>query len=280
MQKRVTAAWAAREERKGRVLLIGGAEDIGHGPGALQEFVSLCGERAARIALVATAAEPPGHGAHYQRIFRELGAGEIQVLRLESRAAADAPSTLSLLADATGIFISGGDRSRLRMIVGSETNTLLGRRLQDDNVVIAGTSAGATALGRTMILGGEGHDVAASGVRTSPGLGLLPDVVIDTHFSERGRLPRLLSAIALDPAHLGVGIDEDTAILIGEDSFVVLGTGAVTVIDADNATVGYAATDDEPIILFDVRLNVLTAGCGFDILTRTPSMSPTTNSDG
>lgn len=274
MQKRVTAAWAGRDERNGRLLLIGGAEDSGHDRGALHKFVTLAGGSAARIALIATAAQPPGQAADHERIFRELGAGEIRLLRLEGRASADAQSTLSVLAEATGIFISGGDRTRIRMIVGSRTNTMLNRRLQDDNVVIAGTSAGATALGRTMILGGEGHDVAASAVRTSPGLGLLRDMVIDTHFSERGRLPRLLSAIALDPAQLGIGIDEDTAILAGEDSFVVLGTGVVTVVDADNATVAYAATDDEPITLFDVRLNMLTAGCGFDTVTRTPTIDP------
>lgn len=159
--------------------------------------------------------------------------------------------------------------------MGSQTNALLRRRLQEeDDVVVAGTSAAATAIGRIMILGGEGPDVSASTVRTSPGLGLLPDVLIDMHFSERGRLPRLLSAIALDPGHLGVGIDEDTAILVGQDSFEVLGAGVVSVVDADDATVAFAAAaaadDDDPITLFDVRLHLLPAGCAFDLNERTP----------
>jgi len=97
--------------------------------------------------------------------------------------------------------------------------------------------------------------------------------VIDMHFAERGRLPRLLSAIALDPAHLGVGIDEDTAILVGEDSFEVIGTGVVTVVDADTATVAYGVSDDDPITLLDVRLHMLTAGCGFEIGARTPRIA-------
>jgi len=265
------SARAGRAGRTGSLLIIGGAEDRVHGIGALQRFITLSGGSEARIALIATAAEAPDQVlADYKQVFRKLGAGKIQALRLEGRAAADDSHTQAVLEQATGIFISGGDQSRIRTVVGSATNALLSRRLQDDAVVVAGTSAGATALGRTMILGGEGPDVCASAVRTGPGLGLLPDVVIDMHFSERGRLPRLLSAIALDPAHLGVGIDEDTAILVGEDSFEVLGTGVVTVVDADNATVAYGAADDDPITLFDVRLHMLTVGCSFDIATRTP----------
>lgn len=262
---------AGRAGRKGSLLIIGGAEDRGHGLGALQKFTALAGGSGARIALITTAAEFPEQVlADYKQIFRKLGAAKVQPLRLEGRAAADDEQTLFMLEQATGIFISGGDQSRIRTIVGSETNALLSRRLHDDDLVIAGTSAGATALGRVMILGGEGPDVCASSVRTGPGLGLLPDVVIDMHFAERGRLPRLLSAIALDPAHLGVGIDEDTAILVSEDSFEVLGTGVVSVVDADNATVAYGAADDDPITLFGVRLHMLTAGCRFDIVTRAP----------
>ena len=265
---------ALRTGRTGYLLVIGGAEDRAHGLGALQRFTALAGGSAAHIALIMTAAELPEQVlADYKQVFRKLGAGKIQPLRLEGRIAADDAHTLSLLEQASGIFITGGDQSRFRTIVGSAANTLLSRRLQEDNVIIAGTSAGATALGRTMILGGEGPDVCASSVRTGPGLGLLPDVVIDMHFSERGRLPRLLSAIALDPAHLGVGIDEDTAILVGEDSFEVLGAGVVTVVDADTATVAYGASDDDPITLFDVRLHMLTAGCGFDIAARTPHIA-------
>ena len=263
-----------RGGRKGHLLVIGGAEDRVHGLGALQRFIDLAGGSAAHIALIMTAAELPDQVlADYKQVFRKLGAGKIQPLRLEGRAAADDAHTLSPLEQASGIFVTGGDQARIRTIVGSAANTLLSRRLQDDDVIIAGTSAGATALGRTMILGGEGPDVCASSVRTGPGLGLLPDVVIDMHFAERGRLPRLLSAIALDPAHLGVGIDEDTAILVGEDSFEVIGTGVVTVVDADTATVAYGVSDDDPITLLDVRLHMLTAGCGFDIAARTPHIA-------
>ncbi len=257
--------------RRGHLLIIGGAEDRVHGLGALERFVGLAGGSSARIVLITTAAEMPEQvEADYEQVFRRLGAGKVQPFRLEGRGAADDEHTLAVLEQASGIFICGGDQSRIRTIIGSQTNALLSRRLRDEDVVIAGTSAGATAMGRTMILGGESPDVSASSVRTGPGLGLLPGVLIDMHFSERGRLPRLLSAIALDPGHLGVGIDEDTAILVGQDSFVVLGTGVVSVVDADNATVAYPAADEDPITLFDVRLHMLPAGCAFEIVRRTP----------
>jgi cyanophycinase len=175
-----------------------------------------------------------------------------------------------MLEQATGVLISGGDQSRLSMLVGSKTNVLLHRRLHEDGLVIAGTSAGATALGRWMILGGDG---ATSSVRIGPGLDLLGNVLIDMHFAERGRLPRLLSGIALDVQYLGVGIDEDTAIMVDGDRFEVIGRGVVTVVDADRATVAHAAHN--PMALFDVRLHLLPAGCCFDLEQRKPWFGPT-----
>jgi cyanophycinase len=99
-------------------------------------------------------------------------------------------------------------------------------------------------------------------------------MLIDMHFGERGRLPRLLSAVALDPDRLGLGIDENTAISVHEDSFEVLGTGVVTVVDAERATVVHAASESDPTTLFDVRLHLLPAGCVFDLAARSPAIGP------
>jgi cyanophycinase len=125
-----------------------------------------------------------------------------------------------------------------------------------------------------MILGGEGPDVSAAAVRTGPGLGLLPNVLIDMHFAARGRLPRLLSALALDRDQLAVGIDDNTAILVEGERFEVLGSGVATVADAERATVVHPAGDCDPITLFDVRLHFMPAGCLFDIAKRAPSIGP------
>jgi cyanophycinase len=260
----------------GRLLIIGGAEDRCHGAALLERFVEMSGGASARIVLVTTATGTPDEvHADYERVFRRLGADRTLQLRVRGRSDADGPDAAKALEDATGVFVSGGDQSRLRTLVGSRINEILRDRLTAaDGLVVAGTSAGATAMGRTMILGGEGADVSAATVRTGPGLGLIPKVLIDMHFGERGRLPRLLSAVALDPDHLGVGIDENTGILVEGGRFEVLGTGVATVADAEHATVVHADGDDDPTTLFGVRLHLLPAGCIFDFAAREASIGP------
>ena len=258
----------------GRLLIIGGGEDRRCGAGVLERFAELCGGGKARIVVITTATDLPGQVlAEYQQVFRKLGVRHIRELPISGRADADSPETITALDSATGVFFSGGDQSRLRTLVGSRVNDQLSKRL-NTGLVVAGTSAGATALGRTMILGGNGAEVSSATVRTGPGLGLMPKMLIDMHCGERGRLPRLLSAITLDPDRLGVGIDENTAICVFKDSFEVLGTGVVSVVDAERATVVHAESDSDPITLFDVRLHLLPAGCVFDIPRRSPAIGP------
>jgi cyanophycinase len=258
----------------GRLLIIGGGEDRCCGAGILERFAELAGGERARITLVTTATGVPDEvHAEYERVFRKLGVASMRELRLRGRADADSPTAESILRDATGVFFCGGDQSRLRALVGSRTNDVLRERLPG-GLIVAGTSAGAMALGHTMILGGEGPGVAAATVRTGPGLGLLPGLLVDTHFAARGRLPRLLSAVAINPDHIGAGIDENTAILAERSAFEVLGTGVVTVADARDATVVHAAGDYDPITLFDVRLHLMPAGCLYDLPGRTAAIGP------
>ena len=258
----------------GRLLIIGGAEDRYCGAGVLERFAQMSGGSKARVVLVTTATGRPGQVlAEYEQVFRKLGVRHVRELPINGRADADGTHAAAMLNDATGVFLSGGDQSRLQTLVGSRVNDQLRDRLSE-GLVVAGTSAGATALGRTMILGGTGADVAAATVRTARGLGLLPRVLIDMHFGERGRLPRLLSAVALDPERLGVGIDENTAICVQHETFEVLGSGTVTVVDAQRSPVVDAASDNDPITLFDVRLHLLPAGCVFDLAARSPAVGP------
>jgi cyanophycinase len=262
------------DDGKGRLLIIGGAEDRCCGAGLLERFVELCGGDQARIVLVTTASgEPEQVLAEYERVFSKLGVERVFELRMRGRGDADSDHTADLLSGATGVFFSGGDQARLRTIVGSRTDDLLREGLAS-GLIVAGTSAGATAMGRTMILGGEGPDVSAATVRTGPGLGLLPKALVDTHFAERGRLPRLLSAVALDPDHLGIGLDENTGILAGPTGFEVIGMGVTTVVDAEHSTVMHAAGDTDPITLLDVRLHLMPQGCVFDFETRTAAIGP------
>ena len=156
---------------------------------------------------------------------------------------------LATLAQATGIFFTGGDQARLQFLVKLASDLTLRGRVADGSLVVAGTSAGATALGPVMILGGDvresgddradregdgpdGQDTSGDRLRLGPGLGLLPASVIDVHFTQRCRLPRLVAAVSRHPSHLGIGIDEDTAVLVRSGRFHVLGRGGVVTVDA------------------------------------------------
>ncbi|MEV0897776.1 cyanophycinase [Actinoplanes sp. NPDC049802] len=255
----------------GRLLVMGGAA----GPALLGRFVELAGSATARIVVIATASDSPeSTEAAYLEGFAALGAGEVRALRLENRLAANAPETASVLRAATGVFFTGGDQERITGVLGgTATDTLLHTLVGEGRMVLAGTSAGAAMMSATMITGGNRAGVTADGVHTGPGLEFLPCVLIDQHFAERGRLNRLLSAVARYPHELGVGIDEDTAILTGGDTFEVLGSGAVTVVDAGAAT-DIRVPPSGPITLAGARIHVLPAGCTFHLPGRRPVTGP------
>jgi cyanophycinase len=157
------------------------------------------------------------------------------------------------------------------VIGGSRVDSLLHARLDGGGLVIGGTSAGAAMMSSTMILGGTEAGLTTTSVRTGPGMEFLPGVVIDMHFAERGRLNRLLSAVAQYPHELGLGIDENTAILVADGRFEVIGAGSVTVIDAGPASTISAPVDGPgPIALCGVRLHVLPAGYTFELTGRRP----------
>ena len=158
-------------------------------------------------------------------------------MRIDTRADANAPEVEHVLREATGVFFTGGDQERITAVIGgTATDSVLQELVASGAVVLAGTSAGAAMMSGTMIVEGDARGVTRASVRTGPGLEFLPGVLIDQHFAERGRVNRLLSAVALYPHELGLGIDEDTAILTDGDHFEVLGSGAVTVVDAGAAT--------------------------------------------
>ncbi len=245
------------------------------GPDLLGRFVELSGGAAARIVVIATASEAPATAEQvYLQRFSEHGAGTVRALRLSCRAEANGPAAGAVLREATGVFFTGGDQERITGVLGgTAVDSLLHELVGAGRVVLAGTSAGAAMMAGTMIVGGDRPGVTADSVRTGPGLEFLPCVLIDQHFAERGRLNRLLSAVARYPHELGVGIDEDTAILTGGDSFEVLGSGAVTVVDAGAAT-DIRVPPAGPIVLAGARVHVLPAGCTFHLTGRRPVTGP------
>ena len=261
--------------RHSRLLVIGGAERYGPGGTAiLRRFVELAGGPATELIVIATAsAEPDVLEAEYASLFTGFGAGRVRALRLENRAQANDPAVVAALATATGVFFTGGDQVRITTVLGgTRTDSALQTLVQAGTIVLGGTSAGAAMMSGTMIVGGDGRGVARDSVRTGPGLEFLPGVLIDMHFAERGRLNRLLSAVASYPHELGLGIDEDTAILAEGDCFEVLGTGSVTVVDAGAAD-GIRVPAGGPITLTGARVHVLPAGCRFELSSRRPALA-------
>jgi cyanophycinase len=172
------------------------------------------------------------------------------------------------------IFFSSGDQVRITSRLGGTVLCDAIRKLYDSGVTLAGTSAGTSCMSETMLVGGSGeesHKVGAA-LLMAPGLGLMTNVIIDQHFAERGRIGRLLGAVAQNPRILGVGIDEDTAIIVNEGRFRVFGSGAVYVIDAISESYTNVSEEepDRTMSIFDVRLHILAANDSFDLATRRP----------
>jgi cyanophycinase len=256
------------------ILAVGGAEDKVNKREVLERFVREAGGAQARIAILPTASTIPDEkAAFYQQVFAEIGAPAVHV-PIVTRDDADASEHARAIATATGVFLTGGDQSRLVSVLsGTACFAAIRDRLVEGGV-LAGTSAGAAAFSATMIVGGEtGLQVKRDGVRLAPGLGVITRLIIDQHFSQRERLGRLLAATALEPERLGVGIDEDTAIVYyGNGALEVIGSGQVFVLDASGATTRGLRPEDEDVTggvsLTGVVLHVLAQGDRFSVSQR------------
>jgi cyanophycinase len=182
---------------------------------------------------------------------------------------------------ASVIFFAGGDQLKITSRFGGTQICEIVRQRYAEGALIAGTSSGAAVMSETMLVAGGEDNNSHQGkedVRMAPGLGFLPGVIIDQHFAERGRISRLLGAIAQNPRLLGIGIDEDTAICFtGHHKFSVIGSGAVYVIDAKNMSFTDVAEDTRATSsIHGIALHVLAAADEFDLTTRTPILPPAT----
>jgi cyanophycinase len=265
-------------QNSGSLLVIGGAEDKKGEQVILKEFISLAGGDNARIVIMTVATEHPREvGEEYTRVFRQFmknpTADQVQCIHIESREEAQHEKALAAIEPATGVFFTGGDQFRITSLLGGTRVDALLHARHEEGMVLAGTSAGASMMSSTMIIEGAAHDTARVGmVRLGAGLEFLPGVLIDQHFAQRGRINRLLSAIAEYPHHLGVGIDEDTALVVHGHEFEVIGTGSVTVIDAADVTDTNVNLLDqhEQLAICNVKLHILTPGYGFNLRDRIP----------
>lgn len=261
-----------RSAGKGNVVLIGGAEDKEHNPQILTAFVELSGGKDARIALIPTASEQPDDAVErYTTAFEEIGVAWVKPVSGTTRAEVESIGSLGILRDATGIFISGGDQTRLTDIyLGTSAAACILERNRDD-VVVAGTSAGAAFMASHMIAGGESGATPIKGMATiNEGLGLLQNVTVDTHYGPRGRTGRLLMFHSLHPEVMAIGLDEDTAAIIDYDLVMnVIGSGAVTVVDGTSIKSDISdRKNDEPLMVSGAELHVISSHYQFDLRGR------------
>jgi cyanophycinase len=260
---------------KGKLMIIGGGEK-GDGDMRVLEVLAKEIHRKRRPLLLVTAAtySPEGAANEYVQIFKDLGIKQIDELYIPTRDDAYQEVNVEKVENASAIFFTGGDQLRITSQIGDSLvyRALLERYL--DGCMIAGTSAGAAAMPETMINGGPSDESnRVSSLSMAPGLGLIDGVVIDSHFAERGRMGRLLGAVAQNPKNIGLGIDESTAILVEHgEQFSVIGPGGVYVVDGTG--ISFSSLSEKSaegvVTIYDVKVHVMGEGESFDLLERRP----------
>jgi cyanophycinase len=257
----------------GTLFAIGGAEARVRRPRVLEAFVAAAGGSRAQIAVVSSASSLGVEVVEvYRGVFLSLGVRQVISLRPESRAEAHDPDLVEPLGNVSAIFLTGGNQLKLSSFI---TGTPFGdaiREAYQRGTVVGGTSAGASVLAEHMIAFGAGGATPKQRMsQLSAGLGLLRGVVIDQHFEQRNRYGRLLSLVAQSPSLLGMGVDEDTAAVIHDESRLeVIGRGAVTVVDGQNlVSNAFVAKRTTPLLVSGAVLHVLPAGSQFDLTSRT-----------
>lgn len=260
----------------GRLLIIGGAEDKKGECKILRRFVQEAGGKEGRIVILTAATEEPQRvGNEYKNLFNDLDVGEVEILDIGDRVSANCKELCEKMERSTGVFFTGGDQLRITGILGGTRLDRTLHKLYERGVIIAGTSAGASVMSDTMIIGGEGGTPKKDALAMAPGLGLLNSVVVDQHFAQRGRIGRLLTAVAQNPYVLGIGIDEDTSILVYANGvFTVVGNQTVTVVDASStmATNVSEISPGQSLVLTPVQIHVLPDGYSFDLKKRVTKM--------
>jgi cyanophycinase len=270
---------AAADAATRRLILIGGSEDKDGPRTILREVARHAGDGTLVIATLASEV-PDAQWRRYQRIFRELGVARIEKLDIRGREDAINPKQLDVVADAAAVFFTGGDQVKITTkLKGTDLYSRI-IELYERGALLAGTSAGASAMGASMLVGEstreESHKVGGA-FYMAHGLAFLEDVVIDQHFAQRARIERLIGAVAENPGGLAIGIDEDTAVVVdNEEIFTVIGSGAVYVADGRSVTHTNMSegTKGSTLCLFDVTLHVLTHRTGFNLKARRPFALP------
>ncbi|MGE5429145.1 MAG: cyanophycinase [Methylococcaceae bacterium] len=267
---------------KGKLIPIGGNEarkteqnedseqkfDFKHG--VLEEVIKEMKGEKPRIVLLPLASQHQEEFEElYKNAFKKLG-HDIEVLIIHGKKDADKEENLEILRQADGVFITGGDQSRLiQRLEDTEFMEILRDRYFNDDFVIAGTSAGAMVMSEFMIHGGKSEEAIIKGItKIADGFGFLPGTIIDTHFLSRGRFSRLTEALLLKRDTIGIGLCEDTAVVITKGHELrAIGSGTVTIIEGEHIeNTNYEEIEDrDPIYIDNLKVHILSKGSGFDL---------------
>jgi len=260
---------------KGTLIAIGGNErknfinldekfqsDFGEGV-ILQDLNQLAGGTESRIEVITSASAIPEEvGNKYRETFKKLGVKNVGILDIRDRKGANSPETLNIIKEADAVLFSGGDQSKIsKVFKDTRSHELLRDRYLNDDFVIAGTSAGAMVMSDEMITGGRnGNVLKRNDLKMGQGLGLLNEAIIDSHFIRRARFGRLAEAVAVFPDKLGIGLGEDTGIIITEGNVCeIIGTGMVILFDGSELEYNQSQNLKKhiPISLSNLRVHIL-----------------------
>ncbi len=275
---------------KGKLIAIGGAEDKGTDLekgeihrnnlnffelGILRRIVEEGGGAMSRIEVITTASTIPYEvGENYLNAFGKIGCTNIGLMHVRNRADANDPEYLERIKNCGTIMFSGGNQMRLSSTFGGTTflQTIMDRYYDEPDFVVAGTSAGAMAMSNTMIYEGNATRAHLKGeVKITTGLGFMDDVIFDSHFEKRGRFSRLAQAVASNPSCIGIGLGEDTGMLItGGNRMQAIGSGLVIIIDGHDIMHSNIADipDGNPISIENMKVHFCENGNGYLVKER------------
>lgn len=263
------------EKVNGNLIIIGGAEDKKGDKEILKRVAKYIDSEKEKLIIATIATEYPEKSyQNYKNVFSNLGVKNIYKLDISSREDAFKKKNVELINNSNLLFFTGGDQLRITSMIGGSPVYNAIKKLCINGGLIAGTSAGASVMSDTMIVQGKDDESPHKcTLKMSPGLGLVKNIIIDQHFAQRGRIGRLLTAIAQNPEVLGIGIDEDTAIVVSDKGTAeVIGSGAVYFIDGSSIDYSNVSEQysDEVLSMFNVKLHVLKEGNRFNLLDKVP----------
>jgi len=259
---------------KGILVAIGGKEDKKYDLHILSTILSLVKKQNKTIEIITTATQHPEiTGREYYKIFTKDIKNTVGLMHISTREQADDLELLKRISEADVIFFTGGDQLRITSILGgSRIEKEILRRYENEFCIIAGTSAGASAMSKTMICGGDSSEALRKGtINVSTGIGLIDNAIIDTHFVERGRFSRLMQIVSMNPSNIGIGLGEDSGIIIeGGCILRAIGSGITVIIDGQHLKYTNVANidSDESIAIENLIIHTIVNGYGYNLFEK------------